>query len=230
MRQTRGAVRARASTYNKKAKEVTMTTTSPSLRQNVPGNVLFLLAALAYMTFHALGCFFIEADSYIYFRVAENIAYGFGYAFSIGDTPILSGSGPLWQYLLVLGVSLGCNVVVLAKAMGLMFGLGTLFVFYRVARPLSTPVTAGGLAIACVPRPHADGWLSALAFARREAFISVGVLYVLLSGRRTLAVPTLVLGTLTYGGYLVFRPLRLSLQFFPIPAARKSRREPRPSR
>lgn len=220
-----------------------MTTTSTSLRQSPVGNVLALISALIYVAFYLLGYFFIEEDSYIYFRVAENIAHGHGYVFNIGDIPIESGSGPLWQYLLALGVLLGCNVVTLSKAMGLAFGLGTLYVLYRTACRLSTPIVAGSLsialaasvpfvwwassgmevalytfllvvcvAIACSPGPRRDDWLAALPFAllllaRPEAFISVGVfvLYFLVNGRRALAVRTMALGTLSYGGYLVFR-------------------------
>lgn len=141
-------VMARAPNYNKKAKEVTMTTTSISQRQYSLGNALSVFAALVYIAFYLLGYFFIEEDSYIYFRVAENIAHGYGYVFNIGDIPIESGSGPLWQFLLALGVLLGCNVVVLAKLMGMLFGLATLYVFHHTAGRLSTPVVAGWLTLA----------------------------------------------------------------------------------
>ncbi|EEZ3329050.1 hypothetical protein D1O90_005240, partial [Escherichia coli] len=120
------------------------TTVSP----NRASKYLLHAAILLFSIFYIVGYFFIEEDSYIYFRVAENIAQGYGYVFNIGDIPIESGSGPLWQYLLALGALLGFNVVKQAKLMGLLFGLATLVLMHRSAVRLSTPLIAGCLTMA----------------------------------------------------------------------------------
>lgn len=125
-----------------------MQNTNSPARTSEASKLLLPFALLLFATLYIVGYFFIEEDSYIYFRVAENIAQGYGYVFNIGDIPIESGSGPLWQYLLALGALIGCNMVTQAKAMGLVFGIATLVLMNRTATRLSTPLIGGCLTIA----------------------------------------------------------------------------------
>lgn len=112
------------------------------------GHLLLCLAVLMYCTLAMLVFFFIEEDSYIYFRAAENIANGNGYVFNIGGTPVETGSGPLWQYMVAAGVFLGGNPVLLIKLFGLIFGLGTIVTLYKSASALTNSTWGGLVSIA----------------------------------------------------------------------------------
>lgn len=118
-----------------------------STRENLTGRVLVLLALLLYCVLTALAYFYIEEDSYIYFRAAENIAHGHGYVFNIGDVRVETGSGPLWQYLLALGIYLGATPVLMVKLLGLACGLGTVYLVYLAGRNFANPAWGGAAAL-----------------------------------------------------------------------------------
>ncbi|QRY80620.1 hypothetical protein JVX91_05815 [Pseudomonas sp. PDNC002] len=124
-----------------------MPVTPTPTREATLGRALVALALLLYCVLTALAYFFIEEDSYIYFRAAENIAGGFGYVFNIGDTPVESGSGPLWQYLLALGIYLGAAPIPLIKLLGLSCGLGTVYLVYLAGRNFASPAWGGAAAL-----------------------------------------------------------------------------------
>lgn len=104
---------------------------------------LLLLALLVFTVFYAIGFFFIEEDSYIYYRVAENIASGqWGYVFNRGDPPIECGSAPLWQFLLAAGAETGIGVVQFSKFLGFGLGVSALLQSYSIGRLLASPILA----------------------------------------------------------------------------------------
>lgn len=85
-----------------------------------------------------ISCFYlIEEDAYIYFRFAENIAQGNGYAFNHGGEKIEGGSSPLWLLLLSGLIWSGLPSVTASKLLGYVFGLATIVLIYRVALQLS---------------------------------------------------------------------------------------------
>ncbi len=80
----------------------------------------------------------IEEDSYIYFRVAENIANGAGYVFNVGGEHIETGSSPLWQYLLALIAACNIDLLTFAKISGFFLGAGQIFLIQKISGDLST--------------------------------------------------------------------------------------------
>lgn len=114
--------------------------------QRFGGGLLFL-ALFFFSVFYMCTFFYFEEDSYIYFRVAENIAGGFGYVFNRGDQPVESGSGPLWQYILSVGAWAGADPALLSKFLGFVFGIATIATVYFTTRKLTSPSFAGLAAI-----------------------------------------------------------------------------------
>ena len=93
----------------------------------------YLLYALGFLCL----AFTIEEDSYIYFRVAENIASGAGYVFNVGGEHIETGSSPLWQYLLALVAACHVNLLFFAKIFSFALGAGQIFLVQKISRELS---------------------------------------------------------------------------------------------
>lgn len=60
----------------------------------------------------------LEEDSYIFFRVADNLAHGAGYVFNRGGERVETGSSPVWQGLLTLGSGLSVSLYGWAKGLG----------------------------------------------------------------------------------------------------------------
>lgn len=105
-------------------------------------------AFLLFFTMYVLCIFYVEEDSYIYFRIAENIADGYGYVFNRNGEAIEAGSGPLWQYLLALGSALGIDGLILSKIMGGIFGTASVVMVYKIVLRFGSALAASGSAIA----------------------------------------------------------------------------------
>lgn len=91
--------------------------------------VLFVSAALYFRDFTC-------DDSYITFRYAQNAVHGLGLVFNPGER-VEGYSNPLWLALLVLAGKLGLDIVLAAKCLGLLAGLGALLFAYGIVRRLS---------------------------------------------------------------------------------------------
>ena len=79
----------------------------------------FALTALPYVVYLFLVFLLfnqVYEDSFIYFRVADNIAHGYGYVFNRGSENVETGSGLLWQLLLALGALLSLDLLLFKMA------------------------------------------------------------------------------------------------------------------
>ncbi|MBD9677754.1 hypothetical protein IB274_13665 [Pseudomonas sp. PDM18] len=61
--------------------------------------------------------------------------------------PVETGSGPLWQYLLALGIYLGATPILMVKLLGLACGLGTVYLVYLAGRNFANPAWGGAAAL-----------------------------------------------------------------------------------
>lgn len=107
------------------------------------GRWMLYSALFIFSAFYMAVFFYVEEDSYIYYRVAENIADGYGYVFNKTGEPIESGSGPLWQYILSLGAWVGADVALLSKLLGFVFGILTIITVYLATNKLTSQTFAG---------------------------------------------------------------------------------------
>jgi hypothetical protein len=78
----------------------------------------------------------IEEDAFIYFRLAENIADGYGYVFNRGGDRVEAGSSIIWLLILVFLSKLPFHVVISAKIVGILLGVASLGSLYRLGRRL----------------------------------------------------------------------------------------------
>jgi hypothetical protein len=76
----------------------------------------------------------IEEDAFIYFRLADNIAQGYGAVFNRGGLPVEVGSSLLWLFLLVLFRKVPLDIVITAKLLGVTMGGLGLWLVYRLCR------------------------------------------------------------------------------------------------
>ncbi len=108
-----------------------------------------LIACVAYLGATLLTYNQIEEDAFIYFRVADHLAGGYGYVFNPGGDPIETGSSPLWQLLLTGLAAAGIDLITGAKLLGIGFGVGALVMLSRIARlVLTSPVLMAATPIA----------------------------------------------------------------------------------
>jgi len=80
-----------------------------------------LLPFVAYLACAFLSFIVVEEDAFIYFRLAQNYADGYGLVFNRGGELIESGSGLIWQWLLVGLAALPVHLVVATKCLGVLF-------------------------------------------------------------------------------------------------------------
>jgi hypothetical protein len=78
----------------------------------------------------------IEEDAFIYLRNAVNIADGYGYVFNRGGEHIETGSGLVWQLLLVLLAMLPVDLVIATKFLGAAFAVAVLLMMARITQRL----------------------------------------------------------------------------------------------
>ena len=96
------------------------------MNQAVPEKELFkylLLPVIAYFCCVYLTFNSVEEDAFIYFRIADNIANGYGNVFNIGGERIESGSGFIWQMMLAVLALLPVNIIIATKCLGVVFAL-----------------------------------------------------------------------------------------------------------
>lgn len=91
--------------------------------------ILSLFLSLSLLLFNQ-----IEEDAFIYFRLVDNIADGYGYVFNRGGEPVEAGSSALWMLLLLLLRQAPLNIVITAKLLGLAAGCLSLWLVLRLSR------------------------------------------------------------------------------------------------
>jgi arabinofuranosyltransferase len=104
--------------------------------------VLFLAHALFY--FIALGYDAVD-DAYISFRYAQNAILGYGLVFNPGER-VEGFTNFLWTALMIPVVGAGLDVGRVSIILGVLFGLGTLWLTVMLARSLQLPRWVGWLA------------------------------------------------------------------------------------
>jgi hypothetical protein len=104
-----------------------------------------LVVAVLYLGHAAIFGDYIADDAGISLAYARNLAAGFGPVLYAGGEAVEGFSNPLWTAIITLGVLLRLDVsdgIPMLKALGLLFGAGTLWLTARVARrayPTDTP-------------------------------------------------------------------------------------------
>lgn len=104
--------------------------------------LLFLVHALFYIV--ALGYDAVD-DAYISFRYAQNAILGHGLVFNAGER-VEGFTNFLWTALMIPVVGAGLDVGRISIILGILFGLGTLWLTVRLARTLQLPPWVGRLA------------------------------------------------------------------------------------
>ncbi|MCU0610259.1 MAG: hypothetical protein MUE60_00535 [Candidatus Eisenbacteria bacterium] len=84
---------------------------------------------------------FITDDAFISFRYARSVAEGHGPVFNPGER-VEGYTNPLWVYLLASAAMIGAPPEVVAPALGLLAGVGTIVAAYGFARRVSPPLWA----------------------------------------------------------------------------------------
>lgn len=103
------------------------------LQRLISGRAGFLAVLGLYLVVSLIVFDQIEEDAFIYFRLADNIANGQGYVFNVGGERIEAGSSVLWVALLALCASTPVDLIVMAKLLGFLLGVATLYVVYRLS-------------------------------------------------------------------------------------------------
>jgi arabinofuranosyltransferase len=75
---------------------------------------------------------FTQDDAFITFRYAANFTDGEGLVYNSGER-IEGYTNFLWLLLMILGRLAGINLVILSKTLGVVFGLGTIWLLYLLA-------------------------------------------------------------------------------------------------
>ncbi len=90
---------------------------------------MLLYLALSFLVFNQ-----IEEDAFIYFRLIDNLAHGYGLVFNRGAEPVEAGSSPLWILLLLLLWKAPLDIVITAKLLGLAAGCVSLWLVLCISR------------------------------------------------------------------------------------------------
>jgi len=94
---------------------------------------LLLLPFLAYGICAFLTFIVVEEDAFIYFRLAQNMADGYGIVFNRGGEHIESGSGLIWQLMLAVIAMLPVHLVIATKFLGVLFAGLSLWMLLRLS-------------------------------------------------------------------------------------------------
>lgn len=94
---------------------------------------LLLLPFIAYGIVAFLTFIVVEEDAFIYFRLAQNMADGYGIVFNRGGEHIESGSGLIWQLLLAFIAMLPVHLVITTKFLGVLFAGLSLWMLLRLS-------------------------------------------------------------------------------------------------
>jgi hypothetical protein len=95
--------------------------------------ILFSLLAI-YILLSFFNYSHLEEDSFIYFRVAENIVNGHGHVYNVGDEHTEVGTSETWLLLLVLFAKLGFNILIAAKPLEILFGSLSLYLTFKISQ------------------------------------------------------------------------------------------------
>jgi len=94
---------------------------------------LSFLPFIAYGIAAFLTFIVVEEDAFIYFRLAQNMADGYGIVFNRGGEHIESGSGLIWQLLLAFIAMLPVHLVIATKFLGVLFACLSLWMLLRLS-------------------------------------------------------------------------------------------------
>ena len=137
---------------------------------------------------------YITDDTFIHLQYARRLAEGHGLVFNVGER-VYGCTSPFWVALLAAGMTLGLPGLAVARALGLIAALGSVFLFFQLARrTLATPEFRGLATVAWAG--HA--WMLRWAVSGMETPLAVALVlagFVSFSSRRGDARPALT-GTL----------------------------------
>ena len=97
-------------------------------------NYLSLLPYLVYGVAAFLTFIVVEEDAFIYFRLAQNMADGYGIVFNRGGEHIESGSSLIWQGMLAVLAMLPVHLVIATKLLGVLFAVLSLWKLTALSR------------------------------------------------------------------------------------------------
>ncbi len=127
-----------------------------------------LLAIIGLMIYHAVKFEFVQDDSFITFRYVKNFIAGHGLVFNIGEK-VEGYTTFLWTILLAILGKLGFELISLSQILGVLFGVGTMYITYQLSRNIAGTERTVGFSLIAV-----------LLFASNSA-----VAYWLVSGMET---------------------------------------------
>lgn len=97
--------------------------------KNPRGYIIVFVIAFVLHSFH-FNCFVFD-DAFISFRYAKNFINGHGLVWNIGEQPPVEGyTNFLWVIIISLFMKIGCEPVMVSKALGVFFGLCCILVSY----------------------------------------------------------------------------------------------------
>ena len=94
-------------------------------------NKIIIIIIVFYTALSFLSCSYIYEDAFIFFRVAEYIVNGFGCVFNPGEHTEVCSSFT-WLMLLAFFRSLGADILITSKLLGICFGCCSLFIIYKI--------------------------------------------------------------------------------------------------
>jgi hypothetical protein len=126
----------------------------PTSRNERVYRSLFVVLLALYLITSAITFDQIEEDFFIYLRVAENIADGYGYVFNRGGERVETGSSISWQLLITAQQFFDINHILAVKLIGILLGCLCLNQVHLISKRLiSTPALQllPALWLACTP-------------------------------------------------------------------------------
>jgi hypothetical protein len=96
---------------------------------------LILLAILAIFVVHAVNLNFIQDDAFISYRYVRNFVNGRGLVFNPGER-VEGYTNFLWIMLLALLASVGSNIILASKILGILSGCVVILLLYKLSRLL----------------------------------------------------------------------------------------------
>ncbi|TAK57659.1 MAG: hypothetical protein EPO24_09640, partial [Bacteroidetes bacterium] len=120
---------------------------SPQLLKRIEIGVLLAIAGLLY--YHAKHFEFVQDDSFITFRYVKNLVDGHGLVFNIGER-VEGYTTFLWTVLLAAPAVMGFELITLSQVLGVLFGLATLYIVYRLSLDLAKEQRAVGFSLIAV--------------------------------------------------------------------------------
>ena len=126
-------------------------------------------------------------DVGVSYRYARHLAEGSGLTWNAGEEPVEGYSNLLWVLMLSAGQLFGTDIETFSRVLGLILGIGTLLITYRLAVTLATVNHEGLAAIVPLFVALTPAWLmwvmSGLEIALYSFLLVLAVRAVTLSGR-----------------------------------------------